>query len=85
MIWSGDHDRHATILDGGKKVLTHPRGEFLLVAVKQNDVVAAASIKDLGPGRHGVSCPSTITIQLLWYAALSPRDGEQLDRRYDMQ
>ena len=85
MIWRGDHDRHAIVLDGRKKVLAHPLGEFLLVAVKQNDVVTAASVEGLGPGSHGASCPSAITSQLSWYAALSPCDGEQVDRHYDMQ
>jgi hypothetical protein len=83
VIWRGNHDRHATVLDGGEKILAHPIGEFLLVAVKQDDVVAAPSIKDLGPGSHGVSCPNAITIPHLSYAASC--DGERIDGHLDMQ
>jgi hypothetical protein len=64
VIWRGDHDRHAAVLDGWKKVVAYPLGEFLLVPVEQNDMVAALGIEDLGPGSHGISRPSTVTIQL---------------------
>ena len=56
MIWRRDHDRHAAVLDGGEKILTYPLGELLLVTVKQDDMVAAPDIEDLGPGSHGISC-----------------------------
>ena len=64
MTGRGEHDRRAAVLDGGEEILAHPLGEFLLVPVKQDDMAAAPSIEDLGPGRHGFSCPSAITIQL---------------------
>ena len=83
MIWCGDHDRRAAVLDRGEKILTHPFGEFLLVPVKQDNMVAAPNIEDLGPGSHGVSCPSAVTIRLTSYAASC--DGEQIDRYLDMQ
>ena len=83
MIWRGHHDRHAAILDGGEKILTYPVGEFLLVTVKQHDMVAAPDIEDLGPSSHGVSSPGTVTIQLTWYAASC--DGQRMDRHPDMQ
>ena len=35
VIWRGDHDRHAAVLDDGEKILTYPLGKFLLVTVKQ--------------------------------------------------
>ena len=44
VIWRGDHDRHATVLGGGE-ILAHPLGEFLLVPVKQDNMVAACSIE----------------------------------------
>ena len=64
-------------------MLTYPLGEFLLVTVKQDDMVAAAGIEDLGPGSHGVSRPSAVTIQLISYAASC--DGERMDRHLGMQ
>jgi hypothetical protein len=64
VIWRGHHDRHAAALDGGEKMLTYSLGEFLLVTVKQDDMIATPDIEDLGPGSHGVSRPSAVTIQL---------------------
>jgi len=55
VIWRGDHDRHATGLDGGEKIPGYPLGELLLVTVKQDGMVAAPDIEDIGPGSHGVS------------------------------
>ena len=78
MIWRGHHDRHAAVLDGGEKILAYPLGEFLLVTVKQDDMVAAPDIEDLGPGSHGVSRPSAVTIQLTSYAASC--DGQRMPR-----
>jgi hypothetical protein len=49
-------------LDSGEKMLTYPLGEFLLVTVKQDDMAAAPDIEDLGPGSHGASRPSAVTI-----------------------
>jgi hypothetical protein len=69
VIWRGHRDRHAAVLDGGQKIPGYPLGELLLVTVKQDDVVAAAGIEDLGPGSHGASCPSTVTIRFTSYAA----------------
>ena len=83
MIWRGDHDRHPAVLDGGEKVLAHPLGEFLLVPVEQDDVVAVPGIEDLSPGGHGVSCPGAVRIQPSSYAASG--DGERMDRHLDMQ
>ena len=83
MIWRGHHDRHAAALDRGEKMLTYPLGEFLLVTVKQDDMVAAPDIEDLGPGNHSVSRPSAVTIQLTSYAASC--DGQPMDRPLDMQ
>ena len=83
MIWRGDHDRHAAVLDDGEKILTYPLGEFLLVTVKQDNMVAAANIEDLGPGSHGVSCPCAVTIRLTSYAASC--DGQRMDCHLDMQ
>jgi anti-sigma B factor antagonist len=73
VIWRGDHDRHATVLDGGEKVLAHPLGEFLLVPVKQDDMLTAPGLEDVGPGSHGVSCPGPVRILLLCYAASCDR------------
>jgi hypothetical protein len=64
-------------------MLTYPLGEFLLVTVKQDDMAAAPDIEDLGPGSHGVSRPSAVTIQLISYAASC--DGQRMDRHPDMQ
>jgi hypothetical protein len=83
VIWRGHHDRHAAFLDSGEKMLTYPLGEFLLVTVKQDDMAAAPDIEDLGPGSHGVSRPSAVTIQLISYAASC--DGQRMDRHLDMQ
>jgi hypothetical protein len=83
VIWRGHHDHHAAILDGGEKILTYPLGEFLLVTVKQDDMVAAPDIEDLGPGSHGVSRPRAVTIQLTSYAASC--DGQRMDRHLGMQ
>jgi hypothetical protein len=83
VIWRGHHDRHAAALDGGEKMLTYSLGEFLLVTVKQDDRVATPDIEDLGPGSHGVSRPSAVTIQLTSYAASC--DGQRMDRHLDMQ
>ena len=55
VIWRGDHDRHAAVVDGGEKIPGYPLGELLLVTVKQDNMVAAPDIEDLGPGSHGVS------------------------------
>jgi hypothetical protein len=33
-------------LDDGEKILTYPLGEFLVVTVKQDNMVAAANIED---------------------------------------
>jgi hypothetical protein len=62
--WSGDHDRHAAVLDGGEKVFAHPLGEFLLIAVEQGKMVVAPSVEDLSPDSHGVSRHSAIVIRL---------------------
>ena len=83
MIWRGDHDRHAAVVDGGEKILTYPLGELLLVTVKQDNMVAAPNIEDLGPGSHGVSRLSAVTIRLISYAASC--GGERIDRHPDMQ
>ena len=83
MIWRGDHDRHAVGLDGGEKIPGYPLGELLLVTVKQDDMVAAPDIEDLGPGSHGVSLSSAVTIQLTSYAASC--DGRRMNRHRDMQ
>ena len=64
MIRCGDHDRRtATIRNGREKILAHPDGELLLVLVEQNDMLAAPSIVDLGPGSHGVSIQNAIESQ----------------------
>ena len=83
MIWRGDHDCHATVLESGEKVFAHPVGEFFLVPVEQDRMVPAPDIEDPGPGSHGVSCPSTVTIQFTSYAASC--DGERVDRYLDTQ
>ena len=83
MIWRGYHDRHAAALDRGEKMLTYPLGEFLLVTVEQDDMAAAPDIEDLGPGSHGVSRPSAVTIQLTSYAVSC--DGQRMDRHPGMQ
>jgi hypothetical protein len=70
-------------LDGGEKILAYPLGEFLLVPVKQDGMVAAPVPEDLGPGSHGVSCPSAVTIQFTSYAAGC--DGQRMDCHLDMQ
>src|SRR5690348_16702901 len=58
VFWRGDHDRYAAVVDGREEILTYLLGELLLVTVKQDNMVAASDIEDLGPGSHGVSCPS---------------------------
>jgi hypothetical protein len=83
VTWRGHHEPHAAALDGGEKMLTYSLGEFLLVTVKQDDMVATPDIEDLGPGSHGVSRPSAVTIQLTSYAASC--DGQRMDRHLDMQ
>jgi hypothetical protein len=83
VIWRGHHDRHAAVFNGGEKILTYPLGEFLLVTVKQDNMVAAPDGEDLGPGSHGVSRPRAVTIQLTSYAASC--DGQRMDRHPDMQ
>ena len=83
VIWRGDHDRHATVLDGWEEILAYPFGELLLVPVEQDDMVAAAGMEDLGPGSHGVSRPGGVRIQSHTYAASC--DGERMDRHHNTQ
>ena len=83
MVWRRDHDRHAAVLDSGEEIPTYPLGEFLLVTVKKDDMVAAPDIEDSGPGSHGISRLSAIAIQLTSYAASC--DGERMDRHPDVQ
>jgi hypothetical protein len=83
VIWRGDHDRHAAVVDGGEKILTYPLGELLLVTVEQDDMVAAPDIEDPGPGSHGVSRPSAVTIRSTSYAGRCR--GQRIDRHLDMQ
>ena len=83
VIWRGHHHRDAAALDRGEKVPTYPLGELLPVTVKQDDMVAAAEIEDLGPGSHGASRPSAVTIQLTSYAVSC--DGQRMDRHLGMQ
>ena len=64
VIWRGHHHRDAAALDRGEKVPTYPLGELLPVTVKQDDMVAAAEIEDLGPGSHGASYSTRGHIQL---------------------
>ena len=83
MIWPGDHDCYAAVLDDGEKIPGYPLGALLLITVKQDDMVAAPDIEDLGPGCHGVSRPSAVTIRLTSYAG---RCGDKrIDRHLDMQ
>jgi hypothetical protein len=64
VIWRGDHNRRtATAGKGRQKILVHPDGEFLLVLVEQNDMLAAPGIEDFGPGCHRVS-PNGVESQL---------------------
>jgi hypothetical protein len=53
----GDDDCHATLLGGREKIFAYLPDELLLVPVEHNDMVAAASIEDLGPGSHSIPRP----------------------------